>query len=39
MDIEYKLVPVNGAARGGRYRAVIGNNDRSYGTDAVLREA
>ena len=39
MDIEYKLIPVNGAARGGRYRAVIGNNDRSYGTDAVLREA
>ena len=39
MDIEYKLVPVNGAARKGRYRAVIGNNNRSYGTDAVLREA
>ena len=39
MDIEYKLVPVNGAARKGRYRAVIGNNNRSYGTEAVLREA
>ena len=40
MAIEYKLVPIKGAAKAGRYRAVVGSDRyKVYGTDFVLREA